>query len=142
MNKLFSFHRRFFKHNTTHLLFNYAFLSTNRNNLFSIKSIACCSQTNFLLLFSRNFSVKPKKSEPIIDANKGQNDIILSDSLPFIELDEKRFDGLTKEFEVGLNKKQLQKLDNVWKDVQPLTVSKTLNHYSELSKLKLTGKHR
>ncbi|XP_046909989.2 cytochrome c oxidase assembly factor 10 [Dermatophagoides farinae] len=62
-----------------------------------------------------------------------------SSSSAIIEYDEHRFRELSKEFSKSLDKNQLTNIENVWKDIQPSTISNVLNDYSKLAKIKLTG---
>ncbi|OTF79774.1 protoheme IX farnesyltransferase, mitochondrial-like protein [Euroglyphus maynei] len=60
-------------------------------------------------------------------------------SSSIIQYDEHRFRELSREFSKSLNKNQLTNIENVWKDIPPLTISNVLNDYSKLAKIKLTG---
>ena len=68
--------------------------------------------------------------------NEFPNDIVKPTVILY---DEERFRRLSKEFVDNLSKNQLKNVDNIWKDVPPSNLVKTLDHYAKLSKIKLTG---
>ena len=92
-------------------------------------------------LISRTFSLKVKSSV-VIDKDdlcdkKVQNNISKSS---IIQVDEQKLYKLSKDIEDSLiTNHHLKNVENVWKDIPPLTVPDTLEHYSKLTKAKLTG---
>lgn len=91
-----------------------------------------------LLLTTRPLSLKVKSSPVINELDKDEK---FKDNVSsaVIEVGEEKFRQLSKEFVQSLSKNQLKNVENVWKNVPPLTLTGTLDHYAKLSKIKLTG---
>lgn len=91
-----------------------------------------------LLLTTRPLSLKVKSSPVIneLDKDEKSKDNVSS---AVIEVGEEKFRQLSSEFVQSLSKNQLKNVENVWKNVPPLTLTGTLDHYAKLSKIKLTG---
>lgn len=93
-----------------------------------------------LLLTSRPLSLKVKSS-PVINELYKEEKILqnIACEPSVIQIDEEKYRRLSKDFVDSLSKNQLKNVENVWKDIPPLSVPSTLDHYAKLAKLKLTG---
>ena len=121
-------HHNYYQNYTSIVILNHSGPYKTASNLRFLSSI----QQQTKLIHSDDESTSPPTST---------TEDLLPKSSPtsIIEYDERRFKELSIEFSKSLSKNQLTNIENVWKDIPPLTISNVLNDYSKLAKIKLTG---